>query len=102
MSANGRAPRQSAESGESCHCPAVKPHAVAILARDNPEAIVLNFMQPQVVGRQLVGPAAVSPRARPPPAPLVARTSSWACAGFGASANSASDRQRAHGPYQLS
>jgi hypothetical protein len=28
---------------------------VAILAGDNPEAIVLDFMQPQVAGRQLVG-----------------------------------------------
>jgi hypothetical protein len=34
---------------------AVEPHAVAILACDNPEAIVLNFMQPQVAGGQLVG-----------------------------------------------
>jgi hypothetical protein len=32
-----------------------EPHAVAILACDNPEAIVLDFMQPQVAGRQLVG-----------------------------------------------
>jgi hypothetical protein len=31
------------------------PHAVAILACDNPEAIVLDFMQPQVAGGQLVG-----------------------------------------------
>jgi hypothetical protein len=34
---------------------AVEPHAVAILACDNPEAIVLDFMQPQVAGGQLVG-----------------------------------------------
>jgi CheY-like chemotaxis protein len=34
---------------------AAKPHAVAILACDNPEAIVLDFMQPQVAGGQLVG-----------------------------------------------
>jgi hypothetical protein len=32
-----------------------EPHAVAILACDNPEAIVLDFMQPQVAGGQLVG-----------------------------------------------
>ena len=34
---------------------AVEPHAVALLACDNPEAIVLDFMQPQVAGGQLVG-----------------------------------------------
>jgi hypothetical protein len=34
---------------------AVEPHAVAILACDNPEAIVLDFMQPQATGGQLVG-----------------------------------------------
>jgi hypothetical protein len=34
---------------------AVEPHAVAILACDNPEAIVLDFVQPQVAGGQLVG-----------------------------------------------
>ena len=34
---------------------AVEPHAVAIRACDNPEAIVLDFMQPQVAGGQLVG-----------------------------------------------
>ena len=34
---------------------AVEPHAVAILACDDPEAIVLDFMQPQVAGGQLVG-----------------------------------------------
>jgi hypothetical protein len=35
--------------------PAVEPHPVAILACDNPEAIVLDFVQPQVAGGQLVG-----------------------------------------------
>jgi hypothetical protein len=30
-----------------------EPHAVAILACDNPEAIVLDFMQPQVAGGNL-------------------------------------------------
>jgi hypothetical protein len=34
---------------------AVEPHPVAILARDNPEAIVLDLVQPQVAGGQLVG-----------------------------------------------
>jgi hypothetical protein len=33
---------------------AIEPHAVAILACDHPEAIVLAFMQPQVAGAQLV------------------------------------------------
>jgi hypothetical protein len=32
-----------------------EPHAVAILACDNPEAIVLDFVQPPVAGGQLVG-----------------------------------------------
>jgi hypothetical protein len=32
-----------------------QPHAVAILACDNTEAIVLDFMQPQVAGGQPVG-----------------------------------------------
>jgi hypothetical protein len=32
-----------------------EPHSVAILACDNPEAIVLDFMQPRVAGRQFVG-----------------------------------------------
>jgi hypothetical protein len=35
---------------------AVEPHVVAILAGDNPEAIVLDFVQPLVAGGQLVGP----------------------------------------------
>jgi hypothetical protein len=32
-----------------------EPHAVAILACDNPEAIVLDFMKPLAAGGQLVG-----------------------------------------------
>jgi hypothetical protein len=34
---------------------AVEPHAVAILARDDPKSVVLDFVQPQVAGGQLVG-----------------------------------------------
>ena len=33
----------------------LEPHAVGILASDNPEAIVLNLMQPQAARRRFVG-----------------------------------------------
>ena len=60
----GRAPlsqpkvRKILDTTPNIQRPAVvvrEPHAVAILACDNPEAIVLDFMQPQVAGGQLVG-----------------------------------------------
>jgi hypothetical protein len=34
---------------------AVQPHARAILASNDPEAVVLNLMQPQLTGRRLLG-----------------------------------------------
>jgi hypothetical protein len=33
----------------------IEPHALAILARDNPEAIVLDLVQPLAAGGQVVG-----------------------------------------------
>jgi hypothetical protein len=43
------------DSRRNCAGQATSGTAGAILACDNPEAIVLDFMQPQVAGRQLVG-----------------------------------------------
>jgi len=53
--AGERLSNQREARGEVIAGAAVEPHAVAILACDNPEAIVLDFMQPQVAGGQLVG-----------------------------------------------
>ena len=46
--AGERLSNQREARGEVIAGAAVEPHAVAILACDNPEAIVLDFMQPQV------------------------------------------------------
>jgi hypothetical protein len=35
--------------------PAVEPHVLAVLAGYDPEAVVLDFMQPAVAGRRLRG-----------------------------------------------
>src|SRR5262249_28795835 len=41
--------------GEVIAGSAVEPHALTILAADNPETVVLNLMQPRPAGRQLIG-----------------------------------------------
>src|SRR5262249_19373229 len=46
---------QREAAGEVIAGPAVEPHPRAILAGDNSESIVLNLMQPQAAGRQLIG-----------------------------------------------
>ena len=35
--------------------PAVEPHSIAVLARHDPEAVVLDLMQPPLAGRRLQG-----------------------------------------------
>ena len=37
--------------------PAIEPHARAVLARDHPEAVVLDLVQPLLAGRRLQGGA---------------------------------------------
>jgi hypothetical protein len=56
VNAGPSAPRNQREAASHVIAgAAVQPHAVAILACDNPEAIVLDFMQPLAAGRQLRG-----------------------------------------------
>jgi hypothetical protein len=51
-----RTSRRSAGSGgEVIARTAVEPHPLAVLARDDAEAVMLDFVQPLAAGRQLIG-----------------------------------------------
>jgi len=45
---------QREAAGEIVARPRIKPHALAILAGDDAEAVVLNLVQPRPAGRQLI------------------------------------------------